>query len=545
MLILEIRNLKKYFGERKLLEIDNLKIYNGDRIGLVGENGVGKSTLLKIIYGEGTEYSGNIIKNGKSSYLSQIDKAEKEIIDRKLANKFSIESTWKDHMSGGEKIKFKIVQVLSENPELLLLDEPTNNLDIESMDILKEELKKFKGSLLLVSHNRSFLNEFCNKVIELKGGSLKNYKGNYDDYIEKKDKEKNREQLEYEKYILEKNRLENASITVNEKSQSIRKAPKRMGNSEARLHKMGDQKAKSAIDKSSKSMQKRLERLEVKEKPEVDNIIKLGFENSGDVFSKILIDVKNFNIFYGDKKILENVNFQVRKDEKVAIMGKNGSGKTSMLRSIVERKIGIEISDKIKIGYFSQNIDIIDLEKNVLENVSEDSPYDESTIRTFLARLLFRGRDIFKKANVLSGGELVKLSLAKILLQDNNILILDEPTNNLDINSLLVIEEAIKGYMGTVLLVSHDDKLVENICSKLLIIEDKSILEFYGNYSDYKLKKNLKESKKDLERKLILENKISELISKISFSGDKEEIKNMDKEYSILMEELKELKEKP
>lgn len=542
--MLEIRNIKKCFSDRKLLEIESFKIYYGDRIGIVGKNGVGKSTLLKIIYGEDTEYSGKIIRNGKISYLSQMGKSNDENIDKKISNKFSTGSIWEYYMSGGEQMKFKIAKVLSERPDLFLLDEPTNNLDIESIGILEEELKKFKGSMLIVSHNRDFLNKFCNIIVEVKGGSLKAYKGNYDYYIKKKEEEKDREKFEYEKYISDKNRLEKASVEIMERSTSMKKVPKRMGNSEARLHKMGNQKAKYSIDKSSKNIQKRIEKLEVKGKPENENIIKIGVQKSNDIFSKILIKGKNLSISFEDRIILKNTNFQIKNGDKVAIIGRNGSGKTTLLKSILEKRNNIEISSKLKIAYFSQNMDIVDKEKSIFENVKDGSLYDENFIRVFLARLLFKGDDILKKANILSGGELVKLSLAKILLEDSNILVLDEPTNNLDIESLEVVEQVIKDYNGTVLLVSHDKKITDYVCNKLLIIEDKKIIEFNGNYSDYILKKEIRNDRDSLDQKLILENKLSEIISKISISQNKEEVEVLDKKYNELIKELNELRKK-
>jgi ATPase subunit of ABC transporter with duplicated ATPase domains len=317
-----------------------------------------------------------------------------------------------------------------------------------------------------------------------------------------------------------------------------------MGNSEARLHKMGGQENRKKLDNFAKSIQSRIDRLEIKEKPKEEDIIKIKILDSTKPYNKILVSGKNINKSYGENIIFKNANFDIYNGKKIALIGPNGSGKTTLVNMILNEE-GIDISKNVRIGYFSQSMDILDEEKTILENVMEKSIHDEKLARLILARLLIKGNKVYEKLKILSGGERVKVSFAKMILEDINLLILDEPTNYLDINSLEVIENLLKDYDGTILLVSHDIRFIKNIAEELLIIENNK-KHFMGNYDEYirnKNKQKLNIREKNIKEKImILENQISSLIGEISTEENEERKTELDEQYNLKLKELVNLK---
>ncbi|WP_312906950.1 ribosomal protection-like ABC-F family protein [Tissierella praeacuta] len=545
MIKINIRNMKKYYGNRLVLNIEELKIYEGDKIGIVGVNGVGKTTLLEII-NKNIEYdSGDVFinKDANIKYISQLRGPNKKTISGKYASIFQIEDQWNINMSGGEKTRFKLAEVFESESNLMLIDEPTSNLDINGIELIINNFKQYRGTLLVVSHDRNFLDEICNKILEIEDGQCNIYNGNYSNYLELKEKEVKRKEFEYEEFLREKKRLTNLKRNINEKSAKVRTAPSRMGNSEARLHKMGGQENRKKLDNFAKSIQSRIDRLEIKEKPKEEDIIKIKILDSTKPYNKILVSGKNINKSYGENIIFKNANFDIYNGKKIALIGPNGSGKTTLVNMILNEE-GIDISKNVRIGYFSQSMNILDENKTILENVMEKSIHNESFARLILARLLIKGDKVYENLEVLSGGERVKVSFAKMILEDINFLILDEPTNYLDINSLVVIEDLLINYDGTILLVSHDLRFIENIAEELLIIKNKKINSFKGNYREYVANKNKpKLNKKENKRqRMILEMEISLLLSKISTEESEDAKKRLDEKYKEKLEELRNLK---
>lgn len=547
LLLIEGNNIKKSFADRQILDIENLKIYSEDRIGIVGVNGVGKTTLINILCKRLEPDEGYIKIYGNYSYISQLEGPENLRISDEMASKFNISHTWTDNMSGGEKTRFKLAQALSENSPLVFADEPTSNIDIEGIELLERSFQEYKGALVLISHDRSFLDKLCNKIIELEDGKIKIYKGNYSDYIEQKAKEKERAQFEYEEYVKEKKRLQNIIIDTKQKVKSMKKTPKRMGNSEARLHKMGNQKAKANLDRAARALEKRIEHLEVKEKPREEEIITLDIKESSKLHSKIVMEGKNISKSFGKKVIFNNAEFSIFNNSKVALLGPNGCGKSTLIKMIMNENDDkfIKVAKGAKIGYFSQDMSILNEDLTIIENVMEESIYDETFARILLAGLLIKREDIYKKVRVLSGGEKVKVSFAKMLLKDINLLILDEPTNYIDINSLEVVEKVLKDYKGTILFVSHDRRFIEALADTIMTIENYKINMFRGNYKEYLAsKKQAKnDSKKDIKNQIfILQNRITEVIGRLSMPSKKDKVEELDKEYKELLAKLKELK---
>ncbi|WP_346895663.1 ribosomal protection-like ABC-F family protein [Clostridium sp. UBA7503] len=545
MLLVECSNIKKSFGDRSILDIENLKVCSQDRIGVVGVNGVGKTTLINILCQRLQPDEGQVKLYGTYSYISQLEEPENISITSEMASRFNVESIWNGNMSGGEKTRFKLAYALSQNSQLIFADEPTSNMDIEGIELMEKSFKKYKGALILISHDRNFLDGLCNKILEIEDGRIKIYYCNYSDYAALKAKERDRAEFEYEEYIKEKKQLRSVITDAKRRVKSIKTTPKRMGNSEARLHKMGGQKARANIERTVKNIEKRIDHLEVKEKPKEQASIKLDIEDSKKLHSKIVIEGKNISKSFGKKIILDNAEFSIYNTSKVALIGPNGCGKSTLIKMIMDNDKSIRIAKGAKIGYFSQAIDILKENCTIIENVMESSIQDETFARILLARLLFKREDIYKKVSVLSGGERVKVSFAKMLLQDINILILDEPTNYMDINSLEIVENVLKDYHSTLLFVSHDRRFVESIADHIMTIENHKIKVFKGNYKEYLDSKNKCEDndKEEIENEIfILQNRLSKVVGRLSMPSKKDDVVALDEEYNELLLKLKELK---
>ncbi|KNF08497.1 nucleotide-binding protein ExpZ [Gottschalkia purinilytica] len=545
MLLIECSKIKKYFGDRLILDVDHLKIYSEDRIGIVGRNGVGKTTLINILSQRLKPDEGWIKLYGGAGYISQLESPDSKNISGEMASKFGVEATWNEYMSGGEKTRFKLAKALDNENLMVFADEPTSNMDIEGIELMEEKFREYKGALIIISHDRSFLDKLCNQILEIENGKIKIYKGNYSDYRDQKTQEKERAQFEYEEYVKEKKRLEEVAYGTKQKAKNIRKTPKRMGNSEARLHKMGDQKSKFNLERTAKSVERRIEHLEVKEKPKEELEIRLDIMDSNRLHSKIIIEGKNINKAFNDKIIFKNAEFDIYNGSKVALIGPNGCGKSTLIKMIMDNDDAIRIAQGAKIGYFNQDMNMLDKNLSIMENVMESSIYSENFARLLLARLLFKGEEIYKKVDILSGGERVKVSFAKILLQDINLLILDEPTNYVDINSLEVIEETLKEYDRTLLFVSHDRRFVDAVANQIMIITDQRIKMFTGNYTEYLARNNkpMNQHKEEVEKQvIILKNRLSEVIGRLSMPSKKDDMEALNKEYNRILDELKRLK---
>ncbi|MBM7687207.1 ribosomal protection-like ABC-F family protein [Defluviitalea raffinosedens] len=545
MLLVECRNLKKSYGDRLILDIENLRIYDQDRIGIVGVNGAGKTTLLNLLSQRIEPDEGWVKLYGKCSCISQLEPPEEETIQQEMASKFKVPPIYRESMSGGEKTRFKLATSLSKNNAIIFADEPTSNMDIEGIQLVEDSLAEFSGALVLISHDRDLLDSLCSKIIEIEDGKIKSYSGNYSEYIKQKTKERERAQFEYEEYVKEKKRLERVIISTREKVKSMRKTPRRMGNSEARLHKMGNQKAKANLDRAIKNMEARIQHLEVKEKPKKIGKIKLDIGDVQKIYSKVIIEGKGLNKSFGEKVIFKDAQFYLENGAKVALIGPNGCGKTTLLKMILNQESPIKIAPNVRIGYFSQELSILEENKSILDNVMSESVYEESFARILLARLLFKGDSVYKKVGILSGGERVKASFAKIICSDFNLLILDEPTNYLDLNSLEVVEEVLREYQHTLLFVSHDRRFINSVASQLMIIEDHKLKTFKGSYEEYMASRTeVRDRKKEqIEEEILrLETRLTELISKISMPSKKDDPELLEVEYRETLRQIRHLK---
>ena len=544
----KLDKIKKYYGDRLILDVSNFEILEGDRIGIVGQNGAGKTTMLKILMKNIEPDEGQCFLTDSYSYISQVEDEIGECEENKVKKLFDAPNKYEEFLSGGEKVKLKISKALSENKKLIIADEPTSNLDGKSIKILEDMLKNYNGSLLLVSHDREFLDSLCNNILEINDGKIKIYKGNYSTYLNLKNEEKKRKEFEYDEYLSEKKRLENAALGKAELRDSIRKTPKRMGNSEARLHrKMGGQRGKKKLDDNIKALKSRIDHLEVKEKPKSISETKINIQSGMEIISKNVVEVSKLNLFVDNKLLLKDADFKIRRGRKVGIIGNNGCGKTTLLREILKgRSENIKIANKVTIGYFDQSQKILQKEKSILVNVTENCSYDQGFVRINLDNFGFKGDTVYKTVSSLSGGEKVKIALCKILLSDNNLLILDEPTNYLDIKAMEALEKALINTEKTVIIVCHDRKFIENICDSIIEITNNCVITFDGSYKEYISEKNKikisKVEKDNKEKLMLMENKLSEVISLLAMERDITKKEKLEYKYNELLKDIKVLK---
>lgn len=548
MLLLHAQNIKKYYGDRLILDIEDFKVYSGDKIGIVGVNGAGKTTLLEILTKNMVPDEGTVKLYTDFSYIKQFG-VEEDKVDGRMAREFEINNRDRRFLSGGEQTRLRIASQLSKSSGILFADEPTCNLDMEGILLVEKKLMEYDGALLLISHDRELLDKVCNHIIEIENGKIRHYSGNYSDYKKQKEAERQRHWLEYEKYISERKKLEEALNTLKVKAAGMKKAPKRMGNSEARLHKRSATESQEKLHGSIKAIRTRLEKLEVKEKPRELDPIKMNFQPVQSPASRILISGKDISLSFGKRVLFEGLNFEIPNGSKTALVGKNGAGKTTLIKMILSRHPAIRIAEGVRIGYFSQDLDILDPELSILDNIMKESYQPEWMVRTMLAGLLFRRDDVYKKVAVLSGGEKVKASIAKLLVSDANLLILDEPTNYLDLFSMEALQSVLMEYNGTLLLVSHDRWLVDRVADRIIIIENCKAKVFNGTYTQYldqlRQSRNVHRKNTDThikEQEMILRMRLAEVTGRLSMPGKNDDVEELEMELKRIVSQLKQLK---
>ena len=584
MALLNLSNIKKYYGSDLILNNISLNIENNHKIGFVGANGSGKTTLFKIIANEVQKDDGDIFisKSTKIAYVDQFIVSNSEInifdealrvfddlknielelddINQKLFQDSSISLikkqeelinsyknnggyTYKNltrstllglgftenelslnvsNLSGGQKTKLALAKLLLSNSNLLLLDEPTNNLDIESIEWLENFLINYKGSFIVISHDRYFLDNVTNETIELSDHVLSTYPGNYSKYLEIK---KERETAMTKKYNIQQKEIERIEGIIAQQTTW----------SQERNFKIIKNKQKS-IDRIESEM--------VKPPEEIDTI-KFKFKTIAGGNKEVLI-ANEISKSFENKTLLEKASFNVYKKENVFLLGPNGSGKTTILNLVMSELSldngTITIGSNMKIAYYKQTSNMTYSNKTVLEYLWDMYPkLTQTEIRSALASFLFKGEDVFKNVNDLSGGEKARLSLLNLMLSESNFLILDEPTNHLDIPSREALEDALKDYEGTLLIVSHDRFFINKLASKIYYIDNKKLLEFNGNYDLFisKYQKNTEKVEKKEKESVISykERKEKEALKRKT----ENRIKKIEAEMDILNNKLAEL----
>ncbi|WP_080145636.1 ribosomal protection-like ABC-F family protein [Marinilactibacillus piezotolerans] len=484
---LELNQIKHSVRDRTLFEIEHLTIEPGDRIGLVGTNGSGKTTLLNIIKGTIQPDTGTVIRQKSVSLLPQLRAA------------IGIKS-------GGEVTANTIISVLNEKAGILLADEPTTHLDVEHVEWLEKEISQYQGAYIIVSHDRDFLDKTCQQIWELDQEEIKVYSGNYSAFEEEKKRARKQQQISYEAYKKKERQLLQAAESKKSKADSIT----------AESSHFYFRKKAQKLYKSAKSMESRMEQLEKVEKPSEPETIKMTLTNSGEFINKYIIRATDFSVQFPKKVLWKPSSFFIKGGEKVAIVGPNGSGKTTLLQHLINGSERIQKTPAVKIGYFAQDLSVLDQNKTILENVAEGSVQTETLIRIVLAQLLFKQADVHKSVRVLSGGERVKVALAKLILGDYNTLVLDEPTNFLDTQAIEALESLLSAYEGSVILVTHDRRIMNQFADKLLILENQQIETFAGTYAEYQLSGSNEEITTIEEELMRIENEIVAVLGKLS-----------------------------
>ena len=382
-------------------------------------------------------------------------------------------------------------------------------------------------------------------TVYLNYGEVKCYTGNYSDYMRQKDAERQRQELEYGLYISERRRLETALINLKGKARRVRKAPGRMGISEARLHRRRSAEAQEKLNKSVKAIRSRLDKLEVKEKPRVMDPIKMEFRLMNSPATRY--DQGKHYLKIWKASVVYNLNLKLLKDQKLRWWAKNRTERQLCLNDNIGHP-QIKVADGVRIGYFSQELDILDPGESILDNIMKSSYQPEWIVRTILARLLFKRDDVYKKVGLLSGGERVKASLAKLLVSEANLLILDEPTNYLDVFSMEALQTVLAEYEGTILLVTHDRWLIDNVAERIIVIENckaRTLQETYTQYLSRKDNSNNEQHPNDSdnlkERETILRMRMAEITGRLTIPGKNDNTAELEAELEQIVDQLKEL----
>ena len=458
-MILNVSMLSKAYVGKTVLKDVSFHLEDKEKAAIVGINGSGKTTLLRCILGieEADEGSIAFSKEKKMDYLAQ------QHADIETENEDY------DTLSGGQKTRKRLEEILQEKPDLLILDEPTNHLDIGSIQWLEKVLKRYDGAVLLVSHDRYFLDKIVTKVIDLERGKVRMYQGNYSAYAEKK------------------RQLREAEWKAFQNQQAEIK------HQEAVIEKLKQFNREKSI-KRAESREKMLSKVERLEKPEeLENEMKLLFSPRESSGNDVLM-AKELGKSYDGRRLFSHGTFSLQRGEHVALIGDNGTGKTTLLKilnGLIQADEGeFRLGSKVKIAYYDQEHAVLHMEKTLFEEIQDTYPEMNNTkVRNVLAAFLFTGDDVYKRIQDLSGGEQGRVSLAKLMLSDANFLILDEPTNHLDIQGKEVLEEAIRNYEGTVLYVSHDRYFINKTATRIIELFSNRFDNYIGNYDYYIEKK--------------------------------------------------------
>ena len=489
-----LNKISKEFADKTLFEDIDLTIYDGERIGIVGSNGSGKSTFLNILSGEMNPGSGSVKFLGRMAYVKQVHKnidyddfkSGEFIKFLKTNNEIKFTSSlYQDFntLSGGEKTKLSISFALSKDIDTLLLDEPTNNLDQQSINWLIKKLNKFSGTVIVVSHDRYFLNSIAHSILEFENGKIEKYYGCYDDYEKQK-----QERLEYDKKVYENKLKDNKKIKeqiarLSELTAKLEKSTKRDGSKDKKSsgYKDSMQSKVKKVAKQAEAKRNRLKSMESElgDKPYEKSEIYYKVE-SEELHSKLLIRFVDVSKAFNDKEIFKNVNFTIENGEKIALVGANGSGKTTLIKMILGDELyagDIWKSRMLKVAYLPQDAFQMNLDQTIIEYLGGSEQNYKTSFLTNLCNMGMTRAMFNTKISKLSSGEKMKLKLNELILGDFNLLILDEPTNNLDIENKKFLESVLKGYKGNLIIVSHDKTLTDNVCNTKLEIKNKQLLK--------------------------------------------------------------------
>ena len=554
-MILEAEGIRLSHGQRLLLDIGRLAVYAGERVGLIGENGAGKTTLLRILSGELAPDEGRVTRLAPSAMIRQQGTADPGD-DPAVAALFRAAPGTEEEedgrrLSGGEMTRNRIAGALSSNPELLMADEPTTDLDREGLTVLRRQLEAFSGAILLVSHDRALLSALCTRIWYLEDGKITDFPGGYEAFVLERERRRERAAFEYEQYRDEKKRLQASAQRMAERASQVRRAPSRMGNSEARLHTREWTDSVLRLSHAKRTIQNRLEHLEVKEKPRALPDIRMKLGVTVPVEARTALTLRCDALRVGGRTLLRRTELRLPTGSRTALMGPNGCGKTTLLRLLTGQADAADFRGKIlfnpaaRPGWFDQHHeDTLDMERTVLENVMRDSAHPEHFARTVMACLGLDGDSVFRPVGLLSGGERAKTALGRLLLADCNVLLLDEPTNHLDLFTLEELERLLAGYGGTLLVVSHDEAFIRAVATRIVrFTEDGRLETFEGGWEE--MTRPAAPDRGEEERRLALsrvEIRLAEMSARLSAPKKGEDPEALKAEYLRLAAEAQALK---
>lgn len=530
MIEISLNKINKSYGFNNVLNNLSFDVKTNERIALIGSNGCGKTTTLKIIMGIESYDSGKISirKESKIGYLTQMPPKEddnvsaksvylrgvQELIDlenkisdfvenmssnekdiklldklqeefrisggyslkekiEKIRNGFKITNELLDReynkLSGGEKTLINLASIILSNPDILLLDEPTNHLDIDTLEWFEEYLSSYNGTVVIISHDRYFLDRTVNKIIEIENGNANIYHGNYSYYLKESEK---RLMVEFQNY------------------KNQQKEIKALKEAIERYKVWGAKSDNPMFFRRAKAIETRLEKMEVIEKPKTKSELRINLNVEDRTSNRVMV-ISNLDLKIGNKELLRNSHMEVYYKERVCLMGKNGAGKTTLIKNILNNTHdNIKLGTNIKIGYIPQEIRFDNEDLTIYEHMRKIFVGSESELRSKLNQFYFTTDNIDKKVKNLSGGEKVRLKLLELILKNANFLILDEPTNHIDIDTREILEESLLAYDGTILFISHDRYFINKIATKIVMIENKEMITYNGNYDSIKKKSN-------------------------------------------------------
>ena len=537
MIEISVSNVQKNFGFKRVLDGFNMEVTTGERIALIGPNGCGKTTLFKIIFGEENLDQGmvSIRKNATIGLLSQIPpkvndnitvrdillktfdevfKVERQLreyekklasassnklesvlkaygklqehfsniggyeIDEKISkicNGFKISDEMLDRrfntLSGGEKTIVNLASLIISSPDILLLDEPTNHLDIDTLEWFEQFLSNYKGTILISSHDRYFLDKVATKIVLIDKGKSDVYHGNYSYYLEESER---RALAEFDEYKNQQKQIEAMKAAVK------------------KLKEWGERGDNPRFFRRAACIERKLEKLELLDRPDSKKQLPLDFEINGRSGKDVLV-VDDLGIVLGDKIILDGAELFLKYGEKVCLMGKNGAGKSTFIKAILNGdgvcQGEIKIGSNVSIGYMPQEIRFEDENATILDTARKFFDGTETHLRASLAKFLFYGENVFKRVGKLSGGEKVRLKLFELIQKKANLLLLDEPTNHIDIDTKEILEEALNEYQGTLFFISHDRYFINKLAERVINIENGKFQQYLGNYDYFREQK--------------------------------------------------------